>query len=272
MEEKKKNGSVVVIILLVIVILVLGGYVVYDKVLSKEAKDTGVVDKKDAEVEEKEETENLEVAGELVVGLVNKITKTLGCTDFKDIYLTDGIFKGEDFSNQDIYSLALRSIYDSVKGDSVTGTGYKDFTADTLDKAIEKIVGSDYKFTHNSYVSCPAWDYDANSKNYKAPASSACGCTTGPYHTIAKTSKAVKIGDKIEIYQRVIFVDTSNGKGYSDSKKTKEITDLTRLGGIYEEAIDESDDENIIKGTLYKLTFEEENGEYVFVSSEPVSE
>lgn len=62
------------------------------------------------------------------------------------------------------------------------------------------------------------------------------------------------------------------GKGYSDSKKTKEITDFTRLGGMYENAIDENDINNIAKGTLYKLVFSEKNDNYIFTSAAPVNE
>lgn len=272
MEEKKKNSSVVIIVLLVIIILALGGYVVYDKVLNTNEKHVSAVDKKDkAEVKE-EKVESLDAYDDLVMGLVSKITKAIGVTDYEDIYFRDSIFKASDFSNENVFNLALSSMYDEIRGDTNTGKGYKDFTAERLDKAIKSIVGSDYEFKHGTYISCPAWEYDANTKTYKAPESSGCGCTSGPHHTIAKTSKALKMGDKIEIYQRVIFVDSESGKGYSDSKKTKEITDLLRLGEMLENAIDGSDDKNISKGTLYKLTFEEEDGEYVFVSSEPVNQ
>jgi len=276
MEKEKKNGSVIIIILLVTIILILGSYIVYDKVLSNNEKDGSVIDEKNEEKSKKAEEENLDVNGDLVVGLIGKITNAMGCTNLKDTYLTDGVFKASDFSNQDIYSLALRSIYSEVEGDPATGTGFKDFSADTLEKAIAKIVGINYKFTNNSYISCPAWDYDINSKTYKAPESTGCGCTTGPYHTIAKSIRALKIGKKIEIYQRVIFVDTLTGKGYSDSKKTKEIAGLvtnpTDEWGNSVNDIDENNENNINKGTLYKLVFEENDGEYIFVSSEPTNE
>lgn len=272
MEEKRETGKVIIIVILVLMVLALGGYIVYDKFLSKEEVADVSKDEKEKEIE----IDNLEVNDDLVVSLVEKITSGMDCTDFKDIYFKDGVFKGSDFSNQEIYSLALKKMLSEVAGDSVTGTGYKDFSVERLESEIVKIVGKDYQFNHKSYVSCPAWDYDATAKNYKAPASSACGCTTGPYHTIAKTAKAFKEGDKVEIYQRVIFVDTITGKGYSDSKKTKEITGLTTLSadqwGNPVDNIDESNDANIAKGTLYKLVFEKENDEYIFVSSEPVNE
>lgn len=272
MEEKKKSGSKIIVVLLVLVVLALVGYIVYDKVLGgNNTIDTSVADKKDYVLEKKSEVEVLETTDELVTNLIGKITNVMDCENFRDIFLTDGVFKGTDFSNQQIYSLALRSIYSEVSQDTSAGVQYKDFSSERLEKEIASIVGKDYKFTHESYISCPAWDYDANTKSYKAPTGSACGCTTGPYHTMTRTTKAFKNGGKIEIYQRVIFVDTITGKGYSDSKKTNEITDLVRLGGMYEDAIDDSNDANYTKGALYKLVFEEEDGNYIFVSSEPVT-
>lgn len=270
MEEKKKNGNIIIIVLLVIVILGLGGYIVYDKVLNKEEKNI-VVDKKDkAEVKE-EKVESLDIYDDLVRGLVGKITRAMGvCSDFREVYLKDSVFTANDFSNEKAYLLACGSMFEEIRGDVNTGSGYKDFSAERLDKAIKAIFGNDYKFEHKSYESFPAWKYDVNSKTYKAQEATAGGCTSGPYSNIIKNSKALKIGDRIEIYQRVIFVNTSNGKGYSDSKKTKEITNLDRYGEF--DAISEENDENISKGTLYKLTFKEEDGEYVFVSSEPVNQ
>jgi len=272
MEEKKSSKSnVVVIVLLVLVILGLGGYILYDKVLVK--KPNQDVEEKDNENKDKTEdkVENLEVTGDFVSGLVDGISSGIDCKDYREEYLFDTKFYAKNYSNEAIYNLVLHNMFDEVAANN----NFVSFSADKVTTEVSKLVGKDYKFEHKTYDTCPTWEYDSSAMLYKAPTYSACGCTTGPYRNLYSTVKAEKIGDVVNIYQRVIFVDTSNGKGYKDKAKTKEITDLVRNTvdnyGNPSDSIKE-DASNLSKGTLYKLVFEKENDNYIFVSSEAVSE
>ena len=104
---------------------------------------------------------------------------------------------------------------------------------------------------------------------------SACGGTCGPRDYV-KIVKATKTDSKIELNIRVLFrgdEEFKNAGGYSypkyykDSKKTIEV-DLTR---DYENIPLETS-ENYQKGSLYKMIFTNEDGNYVFTSSELVNE
>ena len=87
---------------------------------------------------------------------------------------------------------------------------------------------------------------------------------------LKKVVRALKNDQTIELYVRVLFaggVDTTDY--YKDYNKTQKVEglemDSNNLFPI-------ESDNNVAKGSLYKLTFENEDGNYVFVSSELVNE
>ena len=88
---------------------------------------------------------------------------------------------------------------------------------------------------------------------------------------LIKAVKAERDSDVITIMARVLFFkaeDTDDGykaKYYSDYAMTKEVSDLS-VSGEYDLASNTTD--NLSKGALYKLTYQMDHGNYVFVSSE----
>lgn len=255
-----KNGLKFLVFLLLFINVCLCGYIVYDKGFSN--NDIGV--KKD---KVKSEIEILEVNDPLVSNLLKKIDGRMDCSD-DNIYLRDEKFTASNFSNEDMYQLLLNNIYSKISDITVIPYVYKDFTTQELNDELENVVGKDYKFSHKTYNSCPEWKYDDIEKVYKAPIESTCGCTMGPYHNIKKIVKVTKENNIVNIYFRVIFVDKQTGKGYKDYAMSEEIPDLIRLSDTL--AIDENSVNNINKGTLYKVVFEDENNNYIFKSAEPV--
>lgn len=138
-ERKTNKFNIILIVLLSLAVLGLGSYIIYDKVI----KENGGKTVENNSREEEDGPEVLDVISELVTNLVDKISFGLGsCRDLRESYLADTKFNAMDFSNEAIYELALRHIYFAKNKKFVA------FTADSLEKEIENIVGSGYNFEH----------------------------------------------------------------------------------------------------------------------------
>lgn len=136
----------------------------------------------------------------------------------------------------------------------------KNFTEDQLNEKIKEIFGKNYKFEHKNYPSCPAWNYNAINKTYEY-SGDGCGGSCGQI-SLRQVVKAIKTDNTIETYVRVLFVNVD--KYYKDYNKTIEVTDLEKAGdGTVKESAN-----NLAKGSLYKVIFTNEDGHYVFTSSE----
>jgi len=124
-------------------------------------------------------------------------------------------------------------------------------------------LGKDYKFNPDSMKekkgTCISYYYDKNKKQFVSQ-ETACGGTCGP-RTSYIITKAVDTDGVLELDVRVIFAKAGEGTGsyYSDYNKTNEIGSFENYSNTLFE-----------KGKKYKFTFKDEDGHYVFVSSEPV--
>lgn len=253
-----KKGISILEVILLILILGLCGFIVYDKGFSNNNTVSN-----NSIISSKNNIESLEVDDALVISLLKKINRRMDCgTEFS--YLRDEKVTAKSFSSEEIYNMALANLFDEL--------GYSAFTDQTLEDEISDIIGHNYDFLHNTYTTCPPWQYNSIEKSYNVLnlEENPCGCTTGPHHTITKIMRAEKENRKINIYQRVIFVDPLTGYGYNDLAKKKQITDLVYENNMGVNVINENLASNIMKGTLYKIVFEESNNRYIFSYSEPI--
>lgn len=262
-----KKGLKFLVIFLLIIIISLCGYIVYDKGFSK--NNNSKIINNIVNQEENLEEEGLEVNDPLVINLMKKINGRMDCND--DVfYLRDEKISSKQINNETMYQIVFENMFKKIVNTTVSPYTYNDFTEQDLLDEIESVVGKGYKFVNKTYTTCPQWQYNQTENMYKAPVESACGCTTGPHHNINKITKALKEGSQIKIFLRVIFVNKANGKGYKDYAMREEITDLSRLSEAQYFAIDESNEENLNKGSLYNVVFEDENNNYIFKYAEPI--
>ncbi|MBP3841871.1 MAG: hypothetical protein IK997_07125 [Bacilli bacterium] len=271
-EKQKRKGTGVIIVILLIVILGLCGYIAYDKFLNNTKDDT--TEEKETKNNEKKETtkkeENLEVTNKEVTDLFDSITNANTRYCGVSELFTDKKITVNDIDNDLASDIALYNLRTS-------GVSFKEgstITKKQLDDTITKLFGKNYKYTHGNIRNCPSFTYDESKEIYTV-GMSACGGTCGPRDYV-KIVKATKTDSKIELNIRVLFrgdEEFKNAGGYSypkyykDSKKTIEV-DLTR---DYENIPLETS-ENYQKGSLYKMIFTNEDGNYVFTSSELVNE
>lgn len=257
--KKKGNGGLIVIIVLLLAVCIgLGGFVFINKdklFSSNEPKETK--EKKETKKEEKAPVvTNYEVTDGRVADLIENLLRVglyKSHCRIVEFYANDKKVTPNDIENLMAYHLA--------EGAAAHGQG--SFSLDDMNKAIHKLLGKDYQFDPTSIdykgQSCPSFTYESETKMFvKQP--TACGGTCGP----ATSYKMVKVVDTdgiLRIDVKVIFVSLDEGKDgiYSDYAKTNKIGTL------------EEDREPLYsKGADYQFTFKLEDGNYVFVSSEPI--
>jgi len=144
----------------------------------------------------------------------------------------------------------------------LTFNGGETFTRDQMHEAISKLFGKGYVYVDDDIEMCPSISYDSTTGVYTVGAPG-CGGTCAPSNQ-KKLVNALMIGDKVELYVRVLFVKVENNNKvnyYGDFAKNKLVqVQYAEDGSIALESFE--------AGSLYKVTFKEEDGNYVFVSSE----
>lgn len=247
--EPKKSSPIGVIILVIILMIgcLVGGYFLNESgILSGDKKDT----------EEQEEKEpvvtNYEVTDAKVAKLIDNLDRGILDDSCKtiELYANDKKVGVNDITTQKAYRIAETDYYNSGK-DSIS--------LDEFTKTVQKYLGKDYNFNPADGMGkdkCMSYVYSAASKAFNKQ-ETACGGTCGP-RTNYKLVKAVDTDGTLVLSAKVIFA--SSDGFYSDYAKTNKI-------GSFEE----NNETLFSKGSDYKFTFKLEDGNYVFVSSEPAN-
>lgn len=250
----KKN---VIIAILLIALLGSVGYTIYDKVLKKEN-----TPEKELQQEKttKETEEYLEITDQLVLDTIDKIDSALGyyCGTEKE-YMKNEKVTAKDITNELAYATVMTRL--------MTDTN-SPIPASQLDKAIDETFGKDYQFEHKTYMTCPAYAYDAASGYYNF-AEAECGGTCGPSNQ-KEIVKVRKTDKTLEIYERIVFANIEMSEG-DKVAYCKDVNLQQVVGYLSSTDIQYNKEEVqkvISKGSLYKLTFNLEDGNYVFASSE----
>ena len=256
-KKKSPIGLIILIIILMCGCLV-GGYFINEKGLIKlgNEKETKEEKKKETKKEEKEPVvTNYAVTDEKVANLIRNIDVGAleNCNGFED-YASNKKVEAKDVSSIKAFRIAETAEF--------FNSGKQSITLDEFTKVVQKFLGKDYKFNPEDGMGkgkCMSYYYDASTKTFNKQ-ETACGGTCGPI-TNYKLVKAVDTDGVLKLDVKVIFASTDEGKMgyYSDYSKTNKI-------GTFEEQIDPLYN----KGSDYQFTFKLEDGNYVYVSSEPL--
>ena len=256
MEDKKKSpvGTIVIVIIIVLLMIacLIGGYLINEMNNKKDNDGDSVIELDD---ETKEQNEIVyETTDETVSKLIEKYRSGFDCSRL-EVFANDKKVKASDISNDVAYEVAVFNKNDVFTKDTVT--------VEEVTKEVQKYFGKDYKFNPDSLKerkgTCISHYYDKENKQF-AYQETACGGTCGP-RTTYKLTKAIEKNGKLELTIKVLFASWDKGKEgyYSDYQKTNKI-------GTFEDYLESMFE----KGSTYKFTFKNEDGNYVFVSSEPV--
>lgn len=238
-EEKQKNNNKILIILIVILLLVvvsLGGYVVYDKVISK-------TDDKDVKTElEKQEKEKGEQETVLTQNEKDEIsTKTSQILFLGRIY-TEPVYVPKDDECHNQVSFVKKTLDDGFISDGnkallalsmAQGVKVNDSRNKKNEEEVRKIYknyfGNDWKNIDVSNVSlCPSYSYDATNKVFYEDMG--CGGTSGTQVIVHKENYVLK-GDTatVDIYLATMVSDLNNSDiAYVSSELEPRIDNLDK--------------------------------------------
>ena len=275
MSERKKNkGLIMLVVILVLVLIMTTGYIVYDKFIAGGEVEEKNDDNKVNTIKEdiSEQLVDVDVNSTEIQDLFSNISHGLNSYCGINYYYQDKKIFAGDLSNDLVFDIVLSQLYNDRKAQGelypFSQIGYG-FTVNELDEKITSTFGKNYSFTHRTINSCPVFEYDSVNQKYVINSSLGCGGTCGAMN-LKKVVRALKNDQTIELYVRVLFaggVDTTDY--YKDYNKTQKVEGLEMDSNNF---FPIESDNNVAKGSLYKLTFENEDGNYVFVSSELVNE
>lgn len=269
--ERRNKSLVAAVVILIILVLALGGYIVYDKILS-----TDNINKEDKREETKDENKELDVNSNIVKELDKKYLIT---GDFYpvDIYYLEDTVNVEKMSNQEKVDYLARIGF--VKEGTVNqGNSIETISEEEYNAGYKKLYGPDQKIIQlkEEEANCLIYWFDSTNHMYKR--SQGCGYGPGPSHQkyIASASKegeyisinikayydlSSKTDDSIPVGEKYIIpynndFDTSNRNMPVDSFDEKEVN--SEYGDYLE---------------THKITFKKaSDGEYYFYSTEHLND
>lgn len=260
-KKKGNGGLIVVIVLLLAVCIGLGGFVFINKDKLFSTNEPKKEEKKETKKEEKEPVvTTYAVTDEKVAKLIDNLLK-FGQPTCEEIELlaNDKKVEAKDISNDTAWIIALSD--SSVSGDSIS--------LDTINKAIQKYLGKDYTFdpkAANTNICGSNYEYDESTKTFnKKTVSGGCGGTCAPATSSYRMTKAVDTDGILKIDVKVIY----GCNGHENCDGYTYYSDYARTNVIGNYNQDKVED-LYNKGADYQFTFKLEDGNYVFVSSEPV--
>jgi hypothetical protein len=242
------------IVLLFIVAAFLGGYyaagsedftIVLKELISCKKETTDNSDGTD--------TNEVNLKDSYVANLLPNVLKGFDCWALEE-FATDRRVTANDISSRRAYAIVEANSYYYSDRESIPLTEYM--------REAEKYLGTSYKFDPEEITNmdeyCPQFEYQKDNQKFVRRAqacSNKCG-NSKSYYKIVDVKKEKK---NIVFVVKVLFADRDGKRYYSDYDKTKFVTE------------DRASFETTVgQGGEYKFTFKEENGNYIFASSEPV--
>ena len=297
MEEKKSNrGIIALLVILALIVIGLGGYLIYDKVYTKDRPE---------EEEKKEETpntpvkESLDLYSDLVTKLYGYTTQQPYAMGISCSKGTNTLYfaKNKEVTNATIddrmkLQVALSQLQETdVKDTSKTYTDEKykiyEISEEVINNAVEKtfhkplnnpqqlqniIVTLPFKLenseTSTSYkTDGTSLSYQESSRTYELKMGGGVGGACGPesLYLYMKLVNAYKLNNQI-ILESYFFlvsedIDTHRFEIYRDYEKTTKLNETEVIGNFDEE-------EYYVKGNKITYTFEQnDQGNYYFSSS-----
>ncbi len=253
-KEPKKKGSIGIIILMIILMIgcLVGGYFLNESgVFSKDKKTTEEKNKKEKEEEKEPVVTNYDVTDSKVANLILDLLRGYDCNAI-DEFVKDKKVESSDISNKRAFNIAEWKFVEE-KTETIT--------LDEFTNKVKIFLGKDYNFDPSAInyqgSSCPNYNYDSNTKVFTKQ-ETACGGTCGPM-TVYNVVKAVDTDGILKLDVKIVFASSETALYYSDYARTNKIGEFGEdVKQLYS------------KGSDYKFTFKLEDGNYVFVSSEPV--
>ncbi len=286
MENNEQNksgvnngaGFLIIIVALLVIVFGLGGYIVYDKFISDDAKNnTEEKDKKEEKKDEKEVALDDSAIETQLKTSINILEKLEFLGDDVNHYYRKGDIYYKNIKNEEIKDgvklyAVLNSVYYNNNNDyfvddhKFADDSRKSADADKINKLYKSVFGEDAKTNDFGKNNCPTYEYDATTKKYYGL--SACGGTSG-FWILTKADRFTKKGDNYYAYVKLAVIEGGE-KAYTDYAKTNTYNGTIDKANLWdgEKFFTEENKESFSE---YKYTFTRtKDGDYKFVSVEKV--
>lgn len=199
------------------------------------------------------DTSQVDLKDSYIANLLPNILKGFDCWEIEE-FTTDKRVTANDISSKRAYAIAEANSYYYSEREAIPLTEYM--------REIQKYLGTSYKFDPEEIIDmdeyCPQFEYQSDIQKFvRIPKACSNKCVNS--QSAYKIVDMKKEKKNIIFIVKVLFADRDGRRYYSDYNKTKFVTEDP---GSFETTIGQ--------GAEYKFTFREENGNYVFVSSEPI--
>lgn len=210
--------------------------------------------KKTTEVTETKEEKKVDLADSKIANLIPNLLKGFDCWTIEE-FANDKKIVANDISAQRAFTIAeTNTFYFSRK---------QIISFDEYNNEIKKFLGSSYLFNPEKIEyggeNCPQFEYQKDSKEFIRRPNN-CGGVCGNNVSVYRVINGKYENDNLILIVKVLFGSREGTNFYKDYNKMKFITnDPDNL------------DNSLGQGGEYQFTFREEQGNYVFVSSEPAN-
>lgn len=257
-------------------VLVIGGtgYSIYYQVENHNKENETTNNENTDNKKDNEVGENVDINSDIVTTLMNKFA-VLNDTFVAGSY-SGYLYKKDNYTVNDIdNNVKLMLAGNQVFSNHVPDDTYlvpEPFTVSNkeMQSEIEKIFGSNIEYVDsNITLNCKSeLTYDTNSQTYIFNNVGGCGGVGIPIIK-TKTVSATKYSDKLEIVEKMAYIDYTEGSNGLIANVHKNVNDTSVIGTL-------SDNEDIFtlygdKLDSYKYSFKYENGNYYFESIEKIS-
>lgn len=249
--QKKKSKIIIIIIAILGIGCLLGGFVLSNSNLFKKDDKTNV-DK----LKKSKESDYSKNISKLYKSVIN--SNDIYCGYYK--LFTNKKMTFNDLNNEEKLKIISYSVYAS------SDVGVREWDDKTYSKEVfEKIAKElfDSSIIHQTISGCPSLEYDSSKEEYKVVYGD-CVTTCDKDTARAKIVQSIEKEGILEFSVKVVF--GKDEKYYADYARTKPLSiDIDEYGNI-------KNYDDLNKGSLYKIVFKVENGNYTFSYVEPVKE
>ncbi len=183
-------------------------------------------------------------------------------------YFNEDTYTYQDISNEDALNIVMAKIYKDKISQGIDDTSLVNtfFSKKEVLDTMSSLFTSKYQFSDGNF---PNFQYDDEEQAYLVKTAPSCGGVCAAKN-IYQLTKALKYSDYLEIQLRVAFVDVADKsiKYYKDYNKNNLLKEID-MSSFSEKQI--LTDEELQQTSLYKMTFNIENGNCVFLKSEIIN-
>ena len=269
----KKNSIKYIALIIFIVVGLFGIYYLTSKVVPTNKGDSN----KTKKVKTTNDVVLYDGDEEFINKLISRLSTTSSMCYDVEYFANNKRVSVNDVTNDRAFNIVMRKLIDEARNSNKE----LESTMSIIEfrKYVSEVFGKDYKFDPNNLSSsgnglvCGGYVFDSSSNMFIIPTFGGCGGSCGPVDTVFKVKSAILDGDILTVKVKVAF-SNKNITSYEDNNQYYYFRDYERTQMIPTDLMlyDKLTDDGFNMASTYEYTFKNEDGNYVFVSSELVKD